>query len=87
MTRLIRKITYRDVEIELFGYTYHGRSRPSHDTVELVDVTVGKTSIFGLFSSDQIDDLQQKLLDEAIGSWEYDAEQYVDRCREERRAA
>ena len=87
MTCLIRKVDYRGVELELFGYMYNGRSRPSHDTVELVDVTIGSTSIYDLFNDDQIEHLRDMLLEEAVDSWAGDASEYADRCREERRAA
>ena len=87
MTRMIRKIEYREVEVELFGYAYNGRSYPTHDTVELVDVCVGGVSIYNLFEDSQVEYLRDKLLDEAVDSWQAAESEHADRMRDERRAA
>lgn len=84
MKRLTKEVTFNDVELEIFGYGYYGRSAPTFDTVELVDVTVNKSSVYGLLSQDQIDTLHHKLLEEAVDCWQYDQSEHADRLREER---
>lgn len=87
MTKLTKTIDYDGVPIEIFGYGHYGRSCPTGDTVELVDVTVGKISIYNILSDDQVESLSEKLLEEAFDSWQYAQEEHADRIREERRMA
>lgn len=86
MTKLTKTMQYDGVPIEIFGYGYYGRSHPSNDTVELVDVTVNKVSIYNLLSDDQVESITEELLQEAVDSWQYEQEEHADRVREERRA-
>ena len=84
MTKLTKTMQYDGVPIEIFGYGHYGRSYPSNDTVELVDVTVKGVSVYNLLSDDQVESLNEELLQEAVESWQYDQEEYADRIREER---
>lgn len=86
MMKLTKTMQYDGVPIEIFGYGHYGRSRPTGDTVELVDVTVNKVSIYNLLSDDQVESLNEELLEEAFDSWLYAQEEHADRVREERRA-
>lgn len=84
MTKLTKTMQYHGVPIEIFGYGYYGRSRPTGDTVELVDVTVKGVSVYNLLSEDQVASLNEELLEEAFDSWQYEQEEHADRIREER---
>lgn len=84
MTKLTKTMQYDGVPIEIFGYGHYGRSYPSNDTVELVDVTVKGVSVYNLLSDDQVESITEELVQEAVDSWQYEQEEHADRIREER---